>query len=91
MNELTTAQAILYEVSGILLYCLSVTAGKMWSDYRYQYPKQPRQKRKNKQPEGLGFDLNNPVNRNYNPYQWAIKEDTITDQYGNTWYIRRPL
>lgn len=91
MNELTTIQAVLYGVSGVLLYCLGVTAGKMWSDYRYQHPKQPRQKQKNKQPEGLGFDPNNPMNRNYNPYQWTVKEDTVTDEYGNTWYIRRPL
>lgn len=92
MNELTTIQAVLYGISGILLYVMGFVAGQFWIEYKIQISKQKKISRSKKQQHvGLGFDPNNPMNRNFDTYRWQTQDEMVKDKDGNVWYIRRPL
>lgn len=92
MNELTTIQMVLYGVSGVLLYAIGFVAGQFWTEYRIEHPKRKKiRKNKKQQPVGLGFDPNNPINRNFDTYHWQTQDEMVTDKDGNVWYIRRPI
>lgn len=76
MNELTTIQAVLYGVSGVLLYCLGMVVGKILSDLHY---------------DGYIGQKNPNLEHDFNTYQWTVRKPVVTDQYGHVLYVRRPL